>query len=164
MDYKKRKTTINIFILDADIKHCAQYHSDKHVVKMILETTQLLNNARVKFNPNVPHIYKETHKNHPCSIWTSTSNGNFNWLIQLGFALCEEYTFRYSKVHKCEEIIWWFSQEPSFVPEDNMTEFVQCMPDKYKSDNAIDAYRAYYIGEKRNIAKWTKRNAPKWWK
>jgi hypothetical protein len=130
---------------------------------MILETTQLLNNARIKYNPNIPHIYKETHKNHPCSIWTATASGNFSWLVQLGLALCKEYTFRYEKTHKCEGIIRRFNEEPSFVPCGDMTEFAQCMPEQYKNNNVIDAYRRYYKCEKQKLAKWSKREIPDWW-
>jgi hypothetical protein len=154
---------MNIFILDNNIELCAQYHNDKHVIKMILETTQLLNNARIKYDPNASHIYRETHKNHPCSIWAATSSANFNWLTKLGLALCSEYTFRYGKIHKCQKIIQWFSISSSFVPEGELTPFVQCMPDQYKSNDAVAAYRAYYIGEKKDMAKWKGREVPEWW-
>lgn len=155
---------MNIFILhDTDFDLCAQYHCDKHVVKMILETTQLLNNARFKHNPSLSPIYKPTHINHPCSIWASETRSNFNWLTNLGLALCKEYTLRYNKRHKCHDIIEFFSESDMYLPDGNLTPFAQCMPDQYKHKNAVEAYRNYYRGEKRDIAKWTTRSTPDWW-
>ena len=36
------------------------------------------------------------------------------------------------------------------------------MPDYCKRKDVIDAYRSYYINEKKRFAKWTKRDIPKW--
>jgi len=38
------------------------------------------------------------------------------------------------------------------------------MPDMYKCDDAVEAYRKYYCGDKRALSKWTKREVPNWWK
>lgn len=149
--------------MDTETVRCAQYHVDKHVVKMILETTQLLNNARIKHNPNASRIYRETHKNHPATIWTAQTRSNFNWLCNLGLALCEEYTYRYGKTHKCQEIITYFDKSDFYLPKGNLTPFAQCMPDIYRCDDAVQAYREYYRKEKADIAKWSKRSIPEWW-
>jgi len=156
---------MNIFILDADVVKCAQYHLDKHCVKMILETTQLLNNARIINDTNYNPIYRPTHLKHPCSIWTSESLDNFKWLTELGLALCEEYTFRYSKIHKCQSIIQNFSKEIDnlTLPKIGMTPYKLCMPDQYKVDDAIESYRNYYRVDKAYIAKWKGRDVPEWW-
>lgn len=154
---------MNIFVLDTDIDRCARYHCDRHVVKMVLETTQLLNNARIIHNPNASLIYKLTHKNHPATHWTATNKSNFKWLTELGLALCSEYTFRYNKRHKCQNIIEFFSKQDFFIPNGELTPFVQCMPEIYRGNNAVDAYRRYYINEKRDIAVWSKRFSPEWW-
>jgi hypothetical protein len=130
---------------------------------MILETTQLLNNVRIKYYPKISHIYRKTHDKHPCSIWAGLSNTNFDWLSQLGLALCKEYTYRYGKIHKCQEIIEYFSKSLMKPPQGKLTNFVQCMPDIYKNENVIEAYRDYYRNEKKYFAKWTKRSVPKWW-
>ena len=42
---------MNIFFLHSNPRRCAKYHSDKHLVKMILELTQLLTCAQY-FNYN----------------------------------------------------------------------------------------------------------------
>lgn len=88
---------MNIFLLDYDVKKCAQSHVDKHVVKMILETAQLLCGAHhvIGTTDNIP--YKLSHKNHPCSIWVRESLTNYLYLCELGLELCYEYTYRYGK-------------------------------------------------------------------
>jgi len=154
---------MNIFVLDTDVKRAAQAHVDKHCVKMVLETTQLLNNALITGSSNYDPVYKQTHKNHPCSIWAAESIDNFNWLTNLGLALCEEYTFRYSKIHKCQPIIQRFSSLANDLPKIGLTPFQLCMPDQYKVDDAVESYRNYYRGDKAYIAKWSKRNQPSWW-
>ena len=156
---------MNIFVLDSNVDLCAQYHVDKHVVKMILETTQLLNNALIKNSPNYIPVYRQTHKNHPCSIWSSQSFENFEWLNNLGLSLCKEYSFRYGKQHKCQLILEQFDLQSwkHFLPKIGMLPFAKCMPDIYKVDDPIESYRNYYRGDKAYIAKWTKRDVPDWW-
>lgn len=87
------------------MKKCAEYHVDKHVVKMILETSQLLCGAHWVCGSEAP--YKLSHKNHPCSIWVRKSLSNYLYLCELGLELGREYTHRYGKKHKSIEIIEW---------------------------------------------------------
>ena len=82
---------MNIFFLDYDTQKCAQYHCDKHVVKMVLETAQLLcgvHHTTPQVTPQVP--YKLSHKNHPCAIWCRESLSNYLYLCDLGLELCKE--------------------------------------------------------------------------
>lgn len=153
---------MNIFVLDLDVDKCAEYHCDKHVVKMILETTQLLNNALIKNDSAYNPVYKQTHKNHPCSIWASENRANFEWLVNLGLALCSEYTLRYNKTHKCQPIIESFKKMSSRLPAGNLTEFNKCMPDEYKTNDVVESYRKYYKGDKVAIAKWKSGSKPYW--
>lgn len=91
---------MNIFYLHSDAKECAVMHCDKHVVKMILETAQLLSTAHRLLDGNDdPILYKATHKNHPSAIWTRKSQKNYLWLTSLLQNLCQEYTYRYGKIH-----------------------------------------------------------------
>lgn len=147
------------------MQRAAQAHNDKHCVKMILETTQLLNNAMIVGSMGYDPVYRQTHKNHPCSIWATESINNFIWLLNLGDCLCEEYTFRYGKVHKCKSIIdKFFTQTATLtLPKTSMTPHKLCMPDQYKVNDPIKSYRNYYRAEKAHIAKWTKRQQPDWW-
>lgn len=150
---------MNIFILDADISKNAEALCDKHVVKMVLETAQLL--CGVYENGKAP--YKRTHYNHPCSIWTRTSLENFDWLVNYGFALCKEYTHRYGKIHKSEEVIQWCSLNKPNLDSNGLTAFAQAMPDVYRRSDPIEAYRGYYCNSKRDIATWNKnRSKPDW--
>jgi len=151
---------MNIFVLDYDPKKAAKMLCDKHVVKMPLETAQLLCSA---FDIGTAP-YKRTHFNHPCSIWTRTSKGNFEWLVQHGLALCDEYSFRYGKTHKSRDVISWCSKNKSKIKFKSVkkTPFVLCFDKKYQIGNAVKSYRRYYQCEKRKIAKWMKnRSKPK---
>lgn len=148
---------MNIFVLDEDPNQAARFACDKHVVKMILESAQLLCAAF----PEGDAPYKKTHVNHPCSIWTRANNSNYEWLVQHAYALCAEYTKRYGKVHKSQSVIEWCDINRPNLPEEPITPFPQAMPDQYKSSNPIQAYRAYYIGEKAAFATW-KTNIPDW--
>lgn len=153
---------MNIFIVDTDPIKAATMLCDRHVVKMTLETAQLLCNA---LDTNTP--YKKTHLHHPCTIWVRQSISNFNWLVEHGIALVNEYHKRYGKYHKSMDVILHCQTLQQFHPnKDNktLTPFVQAMPDKYKDINVVNAYRKYYISEKARFAKWSKlNNEPEWW-
>jgi len=146
---------MNIFVLDLNPEVAATYHNNKHVVKMILESKTLLELAH---NPN-----KNNWKHHPCSKWARSSRENYRWLAKLAVALCQEYTYRYSKKHKCQdEIIWLRDNEPTFQVF-SLTNFVQAMPEDVKSVDPVKAYRDYYIKYKRHLAKWKTREVPSWY-
>ena len=154
---------MNIFVLDTDIETCAKYHCDRHVVKMILESAQMLCTTLNKRGIRTP--YRSTHVNHPCVLWLDESYDNFVWLKELALALNREYRFRYgrNKDHASVEVIARI--EPHRYPARGLTEFAQAMPDEYKlPGHAVQAYRAFYIGEKLGFATWTKRPAPEWTK
>ena len=152
---------MNIFILDNEIEKCAQYHCDQHVVKMILESVQMLCTALNKKGFTTP--YKSTHIKHPCVLWVEESFENFTWLQNLAIALNTEYRFRFEKDSDHKSI--FVLNEISNYKYDNrgLTEFAQAMPDKYKiPGNAVKAYRQFYLGEKMKFAKWTRRHSPEW--
>ena len=144
---------MNIFVLDTNPSEAARLHLDKHVVKMPLETAQML--SSISGGP-----YKVTHKNHPCTVWARQTKGNYHWLVQLGFALCKEYSHRYSKRHKCQDVIEKLKHAPDFIPDGDRTPFAQAMPDECKRDDAVEAYKEYYRKHKQHIATWTKRDVP----
>lgn len=153
---------MNIFWLDKKIDNCVKYHNNKHCVKMILEYAQLLCSAHWAQNKKAP--YKETHLNHPCAIWVRQSKQNYNTLVKLALALCKEYTFRYGKIHKTEQVIRWAKINQPDLPSVGFTEPPQTIPDKYKHKNYIKAYRQCYIYQKAHIAFWKKRKKPWWYK
>ena len=154
---------MNIFFLDFDTQKCAQYHCDKHVVKMILETAQLLcgvHHVTPQVTPQVP--YKLSHKNHPCAIWTRESLSNYLYLCDLGLELCKEYTYRYGKRHKSQDVIeWCITNKPNIV-DIGFTTPPKAMPDEYKVMDVVESYRNYYIGAKKDFCVWKNREVPEW--
>jgi len=154
---------MNIFVLDKDVKKCAVYHNDKHVVKMILETAQLLCGVHHMVESNKDNIpYRLSHKNHPCSIWARENLSNYFWLCELGLELCKEYTFRYGKKHKSQDVIEWCIQNHPTIPEGEFTEPPKAMPEQYKTGSVVESYRQYYIGEKKSFSNWKNRSIPEW--
>lgn len=159
---------MNIFFLSRSPRRAAIMHCDKHVVKMIIETAQMLYSAHWVLNPEglLPTAYKLAHKNHPCSIWVRTSVSNYLWLASLGIWLCKEYNHRYGeeKIHKTEQhIAWLFQNPPAGIPVGDLTIPNQAMPDEYKQEDPILAYQTFYRESKlniRNIVKYTKRDWP----
>jgi hypothetical protein len=154
---------MNIFVLDEDIDKCVMYHNDKHTVKMILEYAQLLCSAHHVSGTKLEIPYKLAHKNHPCTIWVRECIENYNWLCKLALALSKEYTYRYGRRHKSQDVIeWCISNKPNIIKNTVMTSFAQAMPIEYKSLNAIDAYRKYYNQDKQHLANWKYRETPEW--
>jgi hypothetical protein len=152
---------MNIFVLHDDPAIAASMSCDKHVVKMILETAQMLSTVAHSRGHRAP--YKATHKNHPCTLWAGESKANWRWLIAHGLALCSEYTTRYDKVHKSQAAIEWCRDNPVGPDHGVRTPFRLAMPDQYKCDDPVKAYRAYYHGEKSGFAKWAHSPTPTWW-
>lgn len=149
---------MNIFYLDRDIDCAVRYHCDSHVVKMCLETTQILCTALHRYDQLAR--YKPTHAKHPSVLWAGDSLEHFQWLKRFGKALCAEYTYRYEKRHASEAVIDGLPDAPP-LPHAGWLEPPQAMPDACKRDDPVDGYRAYYAAEKAHFAKWTKRPVPR---
>ena len=156
---------MNIFFLDRNVETCAQYHVDRHVVKMILESAQLLCTAVNVSAGRQATPYKTTHVNHPCSIWARESNSNALWLYRLMTQLNVEYHFRYGKHHlsctKLEEADI-FRKILHYLPDGDFTEPALAMPDEFKTSDAVESYRNYYREGKTHLHSWTKRQRPDW--
>ena len=154
---------MNIFILDWDVKKCAQYHNDKHVVKMILETAQLLCGVHHMTDQHIGEVpYKLSHKNHPCSIWSRNSLSNYLWLCELGMELCYEYTYRYGRRHKSQDVIEWCIENKPIIKDIGFTEPPKAMPDECKVESVVESYRNYYREFKKGFSTWKTREVPKW--
>jgi hypothetical protein len=178
---------MNIFYLNHDTKLCAEYHVDKHVVKMILEYAQLLSTAHrvLDGTPDVGRsasgrkktvyllsdgrdsvLYSATHINHPSAVWARQSPENYLWLANMLIALCEEYTHRYGKTHKVERVGLCYvllKNVPRNIGNNGFTQPTPAMPDAYKvPGDAISSYQMYYIQDKARFANWKKRSVPKW--
>lgn len=153
---------MNIFALDKDPKLAARYHVDRHVIKMILESAQILCTVNTMYGLPVP--YRSTHVNHPCVKWAAKSAQNWLWLYRLAHYLNLEYKYRYGKCvnHKSWDVIE--SLDVPRIPQVEMTPFYQAMPEEYKTSDPIKAYRAYYKYGKVHLHMWTKRKEPYWLK
>ena len=178
-------TQMNIFFLHPNPTRCARWHCDKHVVKMILETTQLLYTAHWALSLDkgqiprfptapAPKGYPQNHgylpinnPTHPSALWTRQSLQHYAWLCLLGLALCKEYRFRYNgKTHSCEPHLIWLQQNvPQDLQDIGWTQPPQAMPDEYKvSKNSVVSYREYYKKGKTRMLTYTGRRKPHWLK
>jgi hypothetical protein len=166
---------MNLFILSYIQREIAEYMMDKHVIKILLEAVQMLCTAKRVLDPNDEineRIYKLAHKNHPVTIWCRTSRENFIWVLDLIDALHWEWKYRYghaeNKMHKSYLIAMLLRNaipnEDKFS-EKGLTPFAQAMPDEFKNNDPIQAYRNYYMSdEKQKIATWKKkRGKPDWY-
>lgn len=176
---------MNIFYIDECPMQAAQWMVDKHVVKMILESAQLLSTAHrfldgrevqgqtktgrkarrwILPDERDSVIYTATHINHPSAVWARESIENYNWLVDHFFSLMSEYTYRYGKEHKCfGEISYLLQSPPHNLREYDWTEMPSCMDDKYIiSKDPIINYRNYYKNGKSHMFSWKKRNPPPW--
>jgi hypothetical protein len=157
---------MNIFFLDRDPQTCARFHCDQHVSKMCIEYAQLLSTAhRVAGSMWADDVYKIAHLNHPSTIWTRSSHDHYSWLFELWRELNNEFARRRGKVHaswrKLGHILCYHPDLGCYGWDDPP----QCMPEEFKRYDAVDAYRAYYIGDKARFATWKWKNSvmPDWW-
>jgi hypothetical protein len=153
---------MNIFYLDPDPKKAAEYHADKHCVKMILESAQLLSTAHHVLDGYKDDLYKKTHENHPSAVWVRKNRSNYKWLYELLVALMEEYTYRYGKVHKTTEKLDVLKDPPLNMVDGEFTPPTPAMPTQYITESVLDSYRSYYIGDKSHLFNWTRRDVPEW--
>jgi hypothetical protein len=175
---------VNIFAVDNDPVQAAQWLVDKHIVKMILESCQLLSTAhrlldgtqyidKTKTGRNVKRwrlpderetvLYSVTHINHPSAVWCRETTSNYEWLYQHFQALCMEYNHRYGKYHKCMNMWDHLSMRPRNMTDGPLQPFSVAMDKQYiVSTDPIENYRNYYKIGKARMHKWTKREKPIW--
>ena len=179
---------MNIFILDQDPDTAARLQCDKHIVKMVVESAQMLSTAHrlldgielikpsksgktnVKYwrlsGPREDNLYKAVHMNHPCTQWTMESTTNYGWHLVHFVALCDEYTYRYGKVHKSSELIPYLMELPRNIKEGPLTPFRLAMgsnPECMFPEDPVKSYRMFYqTKQERFNMNWTKREIPEW--
>ena len=182
---------MNIFILDSDPVTAAQLQCDKHVVKMIVESAQMLSTAHrmldgyvekrpsksgkrmvnylVHPDSNLENtLYKAVHHGHPCTVWTMESYANYAWHYHHFIALLEEYEYRYGKEHKSKFLVDVFRTPPKNIPINDGTQFklaMQSNPECIALVDPVKAYRAFYQTKQYRFKMvWTKRDIPEWFK
>lgn len=172
---------MNIFYLSHNPKECAEYHVSRHISKMMIEYSQLLSTAHRVLDGQLTTItnstgrkskqyilnnikndilYKSTHINHPSAIWVRESAENYQWLWNLTNEVSKEYTFRYGKIHKSSLLLGTLKDIPKNISNKPFTQPAQAMPDEYKDNDSIIAYRNYYKHGKKHLHDWKNRNVP----
>lgn len=194
---------MNLFYLSHDPDEAARWHLDKHIVKMPLESAQILSTAqrlldgvethfayhdslgREKIKKawllegemanlsysdrHLPRIeipnrlcYQVTHARHPTTMWTMATRGNYELHVDFFIALLDEYELRYGRPHSTTRLLNFLVHAPKNLTNDEVTPVPQAMPEHYKGNDAVAAYRRYYAGDKWRFAKWKTRQVPDW--
>lgn len=156
---------MNIFVVSPDPVECAKALDDLRLNKMIIETAQLLSSA-ARFHGYVGDgLYKTTHKNHPCTLWTQHSESNFRWLVKHFEALVDERYQRTGKTHATYIKIWPnLTDGWNLIPKGPQTPWPNCTPNKHIAD-VHEAYKVTMIDKWANDKrppKWTNANKPSW--
>ena len=161
---------MNIFVTDPCPRKSAVVLPDKHIVKMPLESCQMISIIYSKWYFNWGEIHRKdglpystqkgAFRNHPCTQWAAKNHYNLAWLIQHGCALCTEYLHRYGKVHTCAKTLFEAKKMFHRIVGDSITcysmadNFARAMPDEFKYDTSIDTFTAYkmYVSSKPWVA------------
>lgn len=179
---------MNIFVTNKNPHLAARDLDDRRLVKMVLETAQIICTAAVKKHPydknpsSVP--YKPTHINHPCCLWANEKTSHLIWLVDYFVELSDEYTFRFNKVHKSYttmQVIGPIKYVSNTKPVHRLflgenIVFVNCAANATKGlnfkhiEDTVLAYRLYLIArwelelQSGYQPKFTKRDFPEWYK
>lgn len=152
---------MNLFILHTDPISAAKDNCDSHVCKIILESAQML--CLAHWAEGIPAPYhSKSQMNNPISVWVRTTKANYEWTLKHAEALLDEYTHRYNKIHKTTSVIEWCRQNRPTLPDLDQTPFHQSMPDYCKKQDPVEAYKYYYVAEKRHLCRWTGTPIPDW--
>ena len=144
---------MNIFVLDMNARKAAQAIDCVRLSKMCVETAQMMASALRRHGATDEQMpltksgtpYKGGYAHHPCTVWAGDTRSNYFWLAQHGDELCREYRKRFGKAHACHEpILIMCGILYVLIPTGDLTPFAQAMPDEYKDDDPVVAYRAYY--------------------
>lgn len=155
---------MNIFVTSACPEESAKALDDKRVIKMILESAQLLSTSINYYSDN-QGPYKSTHINHPCAVWARKNKGNYLWLYYHYIALCNEYRNRFNRIHKCEHLKDRLAQGIVLIPDGPRTEFANCAAHQklgldYKQINPVTLAYQLYLNDRWDMDKRT----PTWYR
>lgn len=158
---------MQVFYLDDDPQKAVEYHVDSHVVKMPVETAQILSTVlREQYGVDVG--YKSVYINHPLMRWAGQSRKNFIWLWEFGIRLCTEYKYRYGRQHGSETVLREIRDVAAPLidefPDKPFTAPPKVVSEEYKHLDTVEAYREYYRHVKTRLHTWTYRPEPPWLK
>ena len=154
---------MNIFYINPDPITAAKELTDDHIRKMQIESAQMCCTAHWETGGTAP--YKRAHKNHPSTIWTRQSIQHYRWLVKHGLEICSEFEKRYGKVHATKQVLLWCKDNEPNLPNNEFVEPPQCMPEEFRKENTVEAYKNFYINDKVKVKKldWKKlNNKPEW--
>jgi hypothetical protein len=164
---------MNIFVLDNNPVKAAAAMDCVRVPKMVTESAQMMASALRRHGATDEQMpltksgtpYRGGYKNHPCTIFAGDTRTNFKWLAHHAEALLDEYYHRFGKVHACHNPIYQMSSMSKMIPEGDLTPFAQAMPDEYKDNDAVIAYRAYYHSkaDSKGGVHYRHTSPPDWW-
>ena len=167
---------MNIFVLDKDPTMAAKYMDDVRLPKMCVESAQMMASALRRHGATDKQMpltkagkpYKGGYKHHPCTIFAGDSRDNFMWLADHALELCNEYFRRFDKVHGCHGPIVLMRDMniiDKIIPKGELTPFAQAMPDEYKDDDVVKAYRSYYKSKQysKGGVRYVHTDVPTWW-
>ena len=151
---------MNIFFLHENPRIAAQSLCDRHVGKMVLETAQMCCTA-MQLNFELTPLPDE----------------NMNWALLHGICIGDEFTHRYGKKHKSQQVLEDIQDHYFPILEDfyyynkygiEISEPPLCVPDDCTAGpggyrmNYVDVYRDYYNKYKRHLFTYTNRDKPEW--
>ena len=164
---------MNIFVLDEDPVKSAQAMDCVRVPKMVTESAQMMASALRRWGATDEQMpltksgspYKGGYHHHPCTIFAGDTRANFKWLAHHAEALLDEYYHRFGKVHACHNPIYQMSSMSKMIPEGDLMPFAQAMPDEFKHEDAVQAYRAYYHSKIHSAGgvHYRHTSPPDWW-
>ena len=164
---------MNIFVLDENPVKSAQAMDCVRVPKMVTESAQMMASALRRWGATDEQMpltksgspYKGGYHHHPCTIFAGDTRANFKWLAHHAEALLDEYYHRFGKVHACHNPIYQMSSMRDIIPEGDLTTFAQAMPDEYKDDDVVKAYRSYYKSKQysKGGVRYVRTDVPTWW-
>jgi hypothetical protein len=153
---------MNIFVTSACPVQCAKALDDKRVVKMVLETAQLLATAIHSYGGSA--TYKPTHVNHPSAVWCRQTKANYRWTLRHFAALCREYSMRFNRVHKSSTLSAEFVAGANLMPDGELLPFANCAANRsigvsYKDESCVFTAYQLYLNDR-----WcTDKRTPTWY-
>jgi len=160
---------MNIFAIEGhnnniDWVESARSQDNYRVIKMILESCQMLCTTLNEQAGKQITPYRSTHKNHPSTKWVRASSANFEALSEHTLAMLEEYTERFNKVHKCTHVLEKCMKlyDPSLFPSKSPTQLPLAMPYEFHSDDIVESYRRFYASKTK--IRYPKEKIPSWFK
>ena len=148
---------MNIFAIESDDQGnidwiaSAKSQDNYRVVKMILESCQMLCTAINMQHDEQVTPYRNAHPRHPSTLWVCESAANFELLVEHTLAMLDEYTERFGKIHKCAGVLEQVLDiyDPSRFPKQDETQLPLCMPPEFKTNNIVESYRRFYASKPR---------------